>query len=48
MYIDHPDRLLHATRAWTIRHKIDWQRWQAVVFESDDWGSCENAPDAAL
>lgn len=35
---------------WEIRHTIDWQRFPAVVFESDDWGACEtvrNAGDAA-
>ncbi len=47
MYTRNPSRHLHATQPWTIRHRIDWQRWQAVVFESDDWGACENAPDDA-
>ena len=29
------------------RHEIDWRKHPAVVFESDDWGACENAIDAA-
>lgn len=35
---------------WEVRHAIDWDRFPAVVFESDDWGACEavrNAEDAA-
>jgi len=36
---------------WTVRHPIDWERFPAVVFESDDWGACEVAKspeDAAV
>jgi hypothetical protein len=29
------------------RHEIDWNRYPAVVFESDDWGACELTPDPA-
>jgi len=35
----------------TIRHRIDWERHRAMVFESDDWGGCEVAAapaDAAI
>lgn len=28
-------------KAWTIPHRIDWQQYPSVVFESDDWGACE-------
>jgi hypothetical protein len=24
---------------------INWQRWKAIVFESDDWGACSWVPD---
>lgn len=47
MTTPNPDRILHTTQTWPIRHKIDWKHWQAVVFESDDWGACENAPNTA-
>ncbi|MHC4872213.1 MAG: hypothetical protein ACYTFY_10245 [Planctomycetota bacterium] len=30
------------------RHKIDWQRFRVVVFESDDWGACEIAADKEM
>lgn len=35
---------------YETRAAIDWDKYRAVVFESDDWGACEyarNAPDAA-
>lgn len=28
------------------RHEIDWNRYPAVVFESDDWGACELTTEA--
>ena len=28
---------------WRDGHRIDWERFPAVVFESDDWGACEVA-----
>lgn len=31
---------------WEMRQTIDWERFPAVVFESDDWGACEVARDA--
>jgi hypothetical protein len=27
------------------RHDIDWKRFPSVIFESDDWGACENSKD---
>jgi len=43
----HPDKIFLPTRVWSIRHPIDSDRWRPVVFESDDWGSAESAPDIA-
>jgi len=30
-------------RVWSVPHRIDWERYPSVVFESDDWGACEAA-----
>jgi hypothetical protein len=38
-------------RGYAPRVEIDWNKFRAVVFESDDWGACEhvrNQEDAAL
>jgi hypothetical protein len=45
--VEHPERILHATRPWRRRHDIPWREFPTVVFESDDWGACEVARTTA-
>lgn len=32
-------------RKWKLKHSIDFNRFKAVIFESDDWGACEFSKD---